>query len=273
MATTTKRKKKTKYKVSYRKVLYTGLAIILLFVIAPSVYRSVKAFIRTGQIEIHPVKHKRINEFGISIPGGYKIHGIDISHYQKDINWTEVSAIDIKGIKIHFAFIKATEGITRQDRHFERNWNKSKEAGLIRGAYHFYYPTRDAEKQAENFIKQVKLKPGDLPPVLDVEVSKGKSKEDIVAGMKQWCNMVEDHYDVKPIIYTNPNFYNKYLKDDFKDYELWIAHYYEEVPDMDHRDWIFWQHTDCAIIQGIDKPVDLNVFVGNMDDLKNLCLK
>lgn len=273
MPAITKRKKKTNYRLSYRKVLYTALALVLLFIIAPNFYYSVKAFIHSGYIDVKPVKRERIDEFGISIPLGYKVHGIDISHHQKDINWASVSAMEVKGIKINFAFIKATEGITRQDRHYKRNWKKSKEAGLIRGAYHFYYPTRDAKKQAENFIKYVTLNPGDMPPVLDVEVSKGKTKEEIVTGMKEWCDLVEDHFGVKPIIYTNPHFYNKYLKGDFDDYALWIAHYYEEVPDISHRKWIFWQHTDCATIQGITKPVDLNVFNGSLQELTDLCIK
>lgn len=218
-------------------------------------------------------KKGSINAFGVSVPSGYTIHGIDISHHQKAIDWANVAAVDSKGNCIKFAFIKATEGITRQDLHFSSNWKNSKKAGLIRGAYHYYYPTRDATKQAENFISEVELTAGDLPPVLDIEVSKGKSKEEIVEGALIWCKAVEEHYGIKPIIYTNPVFYEKYLKDDFDDYPLWIAHYYKEKPRMQHREWIFWQHTDCAIIKGIDKPVDLNVFNGDLDDLLSLCIE
>jgi lysozyme len=267
------RKSKKKYKISHKKVLYTGSFLLFLIIVTPWAFNSLKLFARYGFNLSRTLQHDNLLNFGIEIPRGYLIHGIDISHHQKNIQWDEVAAIDAKGIKIRFAFIKATEGITRQDRHFKRNWEKSKESGLIRGAYHFYYPSRDAKKQAENFIKEVELTSGDMPPVLDIEVSKGKSKAEIVKGCKEWCEIIEKHYKVKPIIYTNPSFYDKYLKDDFADYPLWIAHYYKDSPRMHHRDWIFWQHSDCASIKGIDKPVDFNVFKGSVDDLMNLCIQ
>jgi lysozyme len=274
MVLTAKRKKqKKKSKISYKKVFLTVIILIALIIAVPAAWRSVRMFVKYGINAISVNQHDNILNFGVALPIGYGVHGIDISHHQKTINWPEVATIDVNGNKINFAFIKATEGITRQDNNFKRNWKKSKEAGLIRGAYHFYYPTRDAKKQAENFISQVILEPGDLPPVLDIELSKGKTKDEIVAGCKIWCETIEEHYGVKPIFYTNPNFYDKYLKDDFEDYPLWIAHYYKEVPKMHHREWIFWQHTDCASIKGIDKPVDLNVFKGDLDDLLKLCIE
>ncbi len=272
MTTVARKKRKKKNKLSYKKLALAGFAILMLLVLTPPAFRYIKHTLKYGFSFSQKKQRIYVANFGVELPLRYKIHGIDISHHQKRINWSDVAAIDVDGIKIQFAFIKATEGITRQDLHFERNWKKSKAAGLVTGAYHFYYPTRDARKQAENFINEVKLGTGDLPPVLDIELSKGKSKDEIVKGCKEWCDIIEEHYGTKPIIYTNPTFYDKYLKDDFEDYPLWIAHYYEEIPRMQHRDWVFWQHTDCAIINGIDKPVDLNVFNGNMDDLMKLCI-
>lgn len=272
MTTAVRKKKKNTRKLSYRKIAITGIILLLLILLVPPVVRALYSVMRKGFSAATVEQRHNIANFGIPLPAGYEIHGIDISHHQKNIRWKDVAAIDVNGTKIHFAFIKATEGITRQDLHFDRNWKKSKEAGLIRGAYHFYYPTRDATKQAENFINEVKLEPGDLPPVLDIEVSKGKPKDEIVKGVQVWCDIIEKHYGVKPIIYTNPHFYEKYLIDDFDDYPLWVAHYYQEIPRIEHRDWIFWQHSDCAVIKGIDKPVDLNVFNGDLKDLRSMCL-
>lgn len=273
MTTTLKKKRKSKKRLSRKKLLFAGILIAGIILLGPPLFRSVKIFFKYGFAASDIKQQDNIANFGVVLPSGFGIHGIDISHHQKDIKWKDVASIDVNGTTIQFAFIKATEGITRQDLHFESNWKKSKEAGLIRGAYHFYYPTRDAKKQAENFINQVKLAPGDLPPVLDIELSKGKSKADIVKGCQIWCKTIEDKYGVKPIIYTNPTFYDKYLKDDFEDYPLWVAHYYQEMPRMQHRDWLFWQHTDCATIKGISKPVDLNVFNGDIKDLMNMCLE
>lgn len=273
MSVLVRKHKKAGRRISQRKLLFIGISVIFLVIVAPPAFKLLRLYIKYGYSITLAIQHDNLLNFGVVIPLGYKVHGIDISHHQKEINWNDVASIDVKGTKIHFAFMKATEGITRQDIHFSENWEKSKDAGLIRGAYHFYYPTRDARKQAENFINIVTLSPGDLPPVLDIEVSKGKSKADIVKGCIEWCNIIEAHYGVKPIIYTNVTFYDKYLKDDFGDYPLWVAHYYKDVPRLSHRKWIFWQHTDCATINGIKKPVDLNVYNGSLEELLSLCIK
>ena len=80
----------------------------------------------------------RYPAFGISIPENYLIHGIDVSKYQATISWESVKEMKVKDIQLGFVFIKATEGIVNTDPQFKRNWKKSKQAGLIRGAYHFF---------------------------------------------------------------------------------------------------------------------------------------
>ena len=99
---------------------------------------------------------------------GFGLHGIDVSHYQKKIDWGKVAAQDV-----HFAFIKATEGETYKDSFFCENWASIKAAGIKRGAYHFFRPTLSAEMQATNFIEMTELGNGDIAPVLDVEVADG----------------------------------------------------------------------------------------------------
>jgi lysozyme len=63
-------------------------------------------------------------EFGIPIPTDYSIHGIDVSKYQQNISWEAVKAMDVKGIQLSFAFIKATEGTSNKDSYFKRNWTR-----------------------------------------------------------------------------------------------------------------------------------------------------
>ena len=84
------------------------------------------------------MKFVRYPEFGIPIPAEYEIHGIDVSRYQQTISWDMVKEMDVHGIKLRFAFLKATEGIGNVDPYFNRNWKRAKEAGIIRGAYHFF---------------------------------------------------------------------------------------------------------------------------------------
>lgn len=100
-------------------------------------------------------RYTRYPEFGISIPGGYSIHGIDVSKYQHTIAWDEVKTMKVKNIQHGFAFIKATEGSGYTDPQFKRNWRKAKEAGLIRGAYHFFiHQGMEKHKQTILSIKQ-----------------------------------------------------------------------------------------------------------------------
>src|SRR3954469_6537413 len=135
-------------------------------------------------------------EFAIAVPSNYAIHGIDVSHHQDDINWDLVKNMQVKNIKIGFAFIKATEGIGRVDSHFNQNWFRSKDAGLCRGAYHFFLATKSGKLQAQNFIDVVNLKRGDLPPVLDVEQTYGVPTERLRREVKVFLQTTEQYYGV-----------------------------------------------------------------------------
>ena len=103
---------------------------------------------------------------------------------------------------------------------FKRNWKKARSAELTRGAYHFFIATKNGKTQAENFITTVDLEPGDLPPVLDVEQAFGVPVVKLRQRVKEWLVTVEQFYGVKPIIYTNVDFYKQYLEGEFDDYPL-----------------------------------------------------
>jgi lysozyme len=169
------------------------------------------------------VKFTRYPEFGIVIPETYSIHGIDVSKYQSMIAWEEVQAMQVRAVKLGFTYIKATEGIGNTDPQFRRNWRKAKEAGMFRGAYHFFIASKDGKLQAENFIDKVDLEPGDLPPVLDVEQLNGTNTLALQKEAKRWLDTVEDYYGVRPVIYTNVEFYKRHLGADFDKYPLWVA--------------------------------------------------
>jgi len=208
--------------------------------------------------------------FGIAIPQNYSIHGIDVSKYQQIIAWEEVKAMHVENIQLGFAFIKATEGIGNMDVQFKRNWKRAKKAGMIRGAYHYFLATKDGKTQAENFIKCVDLEKNDLPPVLDVEQTYGVSSATLKAQVKKWLQTIEFHYGIKPLIYTNVDFYNQKLGKEFDQYPLWIAHYYQPDQPRIKRDWIFWQHSEAGRVNGILSHVDFNVFNGDSSEFKAL---
>ncbi len=197
----------------------------------------------------------------------FEVHGIDVSHYQAQINWDTISQQNVS-----FAFVKATEGATHVDTLFCRNWSEMDRVGLKRGAYHFFRPQTSPVAQAQNFIEQVKMNDGDLPPVLDVEVRDDVSKRRLIDAVRTWLIIVETRYDVKPILYTNIKFYNRYLAGHFNEYPVWIARYNNKEPRLaGGREWDFWQYGNKGLIEGIDGFVDFNVFKGNLLELEDFC--
>ncbi len=222
-------------------------------------------WMRTRQLEF-----VRYPEFGIVIPSAYEIHGIDVSKYQQTISWEAVRDMQVRDIRIGFAFIKATEGNGNVDAFFKRNWRKSKQAGITRGAYHFFIASKEGKTQAKNFIKRVELESGDLPPVLDVEQNYGTSASQLRKEVKEWLDVVETNYGVQPIIYTNVDFYKQYLKGHFDDYPLWVAHYLQPNKPRISREWWFWQHSEEGRVNGIISKVDFNVFSGDSSQFRAL---
>ena len=196
---------------------------------------------------------------------GYSVHGIDVSSYQGRIDWPEVARN-----RVRFAFIKASEGATLRDPRFVRNWRGARAAGVLCGAYHYFQPNRDGQLQADLFAKTVPLAPGDLPPVLDVEAANFHDVAVLRREVARWLRLIEAHYGVRPILYSNHSFYQRHLAGHFDDYPLWLAHYEVERPTLPRSKWIIWQHSDEAYVPGIRGVVDFNVFQGNFESLQAL---
>lgn len=253
-----RKKKRSSSTYFFKIILWLAFAFVI-------VYYVVNYFTQSSDV-FYP-------DFQIAIPGGYQIHGIDVSKYQSVINWKEVKDMNAGGIKISFAFIKATEGVGNVDNQFRRNWLKAGEQNICKGAYHFFIAGKNGRRQAANFIEIVNLKKGDLPPVIDIEKAYGVSATEIKKEVADWLAVVQKYYSVQPIIYTNIDFYNKYLQNDFDDYPVWIAHYLQPVkPRIEHK-WVFWQHSESGRVNGIKAPVDFNVFSGDSTDFKNFLIQ
>ena len=222
---------------------------------------------------IRPYAYRWKPCYGMKEYGCYDVHGIDISHYQGEIDWPQLLQSRLTDFPIEFIFMKATEGGDLADDAFVQNFTEAGNHGFIRGAYHFFSPKTDPLKQADFFIRTVKLAPGDLPPVLDVEVTGKKTTKELQQSIKRWLDRVEAHYGVKPILYTSYKFKTRYLNDSiFDTYPYWIAHYYVDSVKYEGK-WHFWQHTDVGSVPGIGEDVDLNVFNGSLDELKKMTLQ
>ncbi|MDY3893395.1 MAG: GH25 family lysozyme [Candidatus Cryptobacteroides sp.] len=215
----------------------------------------------------------RDTERGASVPKGSYDYAVDISKYQKDVNWdslmvvTDAAGRTVRSIekaasihRVRYVMIKATEGERHVDRLFTDHWEKSAAAGYGRGAYHFYRSSKPADRQALNFIRTVGLlRHSDLAPILDVEtVHRGCSREQLNAGLKEWLATVEGHYRRKPILYTSDSFLKDWICPEIvENYPVWIARYSDREPEF--RDWVFWQFTDGAAVYGIPSLCDLSV--------------
>lgn len=201
-----------------------------------------------------------------------KAVGIDVSEYQGKISWSYVDTIENQ-YPLHFVFIRATAGNDAVDRRFKRNWEGAKKNKMIRGAYHYYRPNENSLEQAALFIKTVRLQKGDLPPVLDIEkLPKNQSMTNLKKGLRRWLQAIENHYKVKPIIYTGEKYYDDFLKEEFSDYLFWIANYNfyrEEIQD----DWLFWQFTERAAVPGIEGNVDVNIYNGDLQQLQFITIE
>lgn len=201
-----------------------------------------------------------------------KAIGFDVSEFQGKIDWDVIDNIE-GDYPLEFVFIRATAGKDREDSQFENNWSESKRKKIIRGAYHYYRPNENSLQQAELFIKTVRLQKGDLPPVLDIEkLPKGQSLDSLKIGLRRWLKAIENHYQVKPIIYTGEKYYDDFLKEDFSDYLFWIANYnfYREKID---DDWLFWQFTEKASVPGIEGNVDVNIYNGDIEQLRFITIE
>ena len=212
-------------------------------------------------------------EFGIYIPVNYQIHGIDVSRHQQNIYWEAVKDMKVNNVAVRFTFIKATEGTDLVDEKYFINMRNAHAANIPRGAYHFFTGSKSGKLQAAHFVENVYLKKGDLPPVLDVEQANGVSVIELQQSITDWLQLVEKRYRVKPIIYSNISFYNKYLAGRFDEYPLWVAHYLEKNKPRIQRNWSFWQHNESGHINGINTYVDFNVFNGDSTAFQNMLLK
>jgi len=272
-----KPKPKASKKVTPGKILkYSFLLLLISFIVATGYqyrhgflyYLGFKTNKRIEAITKEEKKIASLRLYEIVARHKDKVFGIDVSHYQGKINWDSIDRT--KGeFPLDFVFIRSTAGVSA-DTQFDNNWSEAKRGGFIRGAYHYYRPNENSFKQAENFIKTVKLSKGDLPPVLDIEkIPSEQSMDSLKSGLKHWLDKVEKHYGIKPIIYSGESFYTDFLKQEFEGYNLWIANY-SFFEDEIRKEWLFWQFTDKGGIKGIDGAVDVNIYNGNLLKLQDV---
>ncbi len=191
-----------------------------------------------------------------------QVIGVDVSSYQIDVDFDE-----LKKQGIEFAYIKATEGSTHVDSSFKEKWKNALESELAAGAYHYFIYNVSGAEQAKNFIETVgELDSRRLIPAVDMELTMAEVQnppavDDVVRGLKAFLAVVEEEYGVKPLIYAQKDYYDKYLAADFASYPRWARNVFYPVFMDIGNEWAVWQFNDKGELSGYtgERYIDLNV--------------
>jgi len=195
-----------------------------------------------------------------------RAEGIDASHWQGSIDWSQVAGAGKK-----FVFLKVSEGTAYTDPTYGANRSGARAAGIATGGYHFARPDStagDAVAEARAFLAAATFASNDLRPVLDIEVNGGLG----VAALQQWVrDWLDEAYRLtgrRAIIYTGPSFWSNSMGNTQAIAQagyttLWIANWGVSSPTVPAANWAgygwsFWQYSSCGSVSGISGCVDLD---------------
>lgn len=200
-------------------------------------------------------------------PRQYPVRGVDVSHYQGEIDWEILGGQDID-----FAYIKATEGSSHVDEKFSQNWEDSSTSGLAAGAYHFFSFDSSGQEQLKHFVQTLPVREDMLAPAVDVEFygDKQMNPPDPNAVEEELSVLLEgltEQYGMTPVIYATEESWNLYIRDRFDQYPLWIRNV-KTRPHTDGKPWLIWQYTNRKQLPGYkgdERFIDMNVFYGSRE--------
>jgi lysozyme len=217
----------------------------------------------TMQAQVSDKNGKRLFEVQLSridtdyTPGEAVTMGVDVSHHSGAVDWDKVKAAGFD-----FAYIKASEGVDNPDAMFDSHWQGIQSSGMARGAYHFYVTEDDPVEQATFFASRLGDDPGELPPAVDVELlGHHTDTQRMTETLKVFLATLEQKTGVKPMVYSDSKFWDVYYEPVFGDYPLWMAEYgvHMPKPPFGWDNWLFWQHAQNQIVDGVEKNADINL--------------
>ena len=176
-----------------------------------------------------------------------------------------------------FVIFKASQGTHFADSSYFTGWDVAKQAGLLRGCYHYLDWSASAEEQAAHYCA-VYNPDSELPPIADYE-EYSESPARALEYLKIFCEAVKARTGRIPLIYTSPGHWAEYGSPNpyWDQYPLWIAHYTDNpaptVP-QPWSDYIIWQYTSQGDGDeyGVEAEyIDLNLFNGSLADLRKFC--
>ena len=205
--------------------------------------------------------------------------GIDISKWNG--NW-DANKAKLAGAS--FAFIKASQA-TYTDPEFIANWQKAKDAGILRGAYHYLDYTKPGAEQANYFADLLKNDPGELPPVIDYEVRRTDNNPAAALKFLRECldqlikrtELFEDSITKRPMIYVSKGMWTEYGDQTNREYwiqfPLWSAHWTTSSAPLIPATWSmwhFWQFTSKGPGEAFGSEsldLDFDRFNGTLNEL------
>ena len=195
------------------------------------------------------------------------IKGIDVSTYQKEINWDKVKADGIK-----FAILRCGYGMdisSQDDEYIERNIAECERIEMPYGVYLFSYANtvEKARSEAEHtlrIIKGHKLAMGVWYDIEDNNTSGSVNKEMLTNIINTYCNIIKNAgYDVG--IYASLNWLNNKIESSIqKKYPIWVAQYYKECTFA--GEYKMWQYASDGKVNGIKGNVDMNYYYGELEE-------
>ena len=234
----------------------------------PAMRRAAIALVACAACTTGRTSDNSVEQAATVCGGSATVNGMDVASYDDVTDWAAAKASGIE-----YAFIRVSDGTQYPDPTFATKWPAAKAAGMLRGAYQYFRPSEDPIAQADLLLNATgPLMPGDLPPVLDLEVNGGLTQAQVTAAVKQWIDHVTAAIGRPPIVYAGLYSWPDLTGGaDFTTSPLWIAQYTSaacpDIPDP-WTHWLFWQHTASGSAPGVTgSALDLDVFDGTYEDL------
>lgn len=197
--------------------------------------------------------------------------GIDVSKFQGDIDWEQVSESGIDFAIIRLGYRGYSNGKLMLDIKYKKNMEEAAAAGVKTGVYFFSQAisTEEAEEEAEFVLNALKEYEIDYPVTFDTEKIKfdsfraeGLSVSELTEITKAFCSKIKES-DYQPMIYANAQWLTTQLDlTELSEYDIWYADYdFEEHGKAPLYPYEFkmWQYTNKGKIKGIAGDVDMNI--------------
>ncbi len=199
---------------------------------------------------------------GVSKTG---VLGIDVSKWQKEIDWDKVKNEGVDFAIIRCGYRGSVTGSLVEDPYFEQNIRGARAAGIKVGVYFFTQAVNEVEavEEASMVISLVRDYELQYPVFIDTEGAGGNGRADSLnveertAVCEAFCTTVKNA-GLEAGVYASRNWYNNRLTaSTLESYDIWLAEY-RSVP-LYQGYYQMWQYTSKGKINGINGNVDLNV--------------